>query len=377
MADIIENNDAPDQGAIDAKAELAQHMAVALNGGMPSAITEPAAQQEPAPIVSVDPFTPFKELGYDTPEALIRDIADYRNIKANPAPPPAFKFENEASERIFKAIQAGKTEEVRSHLDQEYRIDRLVNVDMTPEIASDVVKLGMQLKYKDLTSKEIDYRFNKQFGLPAKPVQTSTEDTDEYQERVNNWQAIVEDKQMELMIEAKLAKPELQATKQKLVFPDIQQPQDNAYLQWKSTMEEGDKLAAQTTEAYKALLPKQLETKLNFNDEANKIAFEFQYEPDQEGFNKAIAMVSDIDQFYGHFISPDGIPDRVGFAKAIYFAINRDKVLMEAMKQSKNATIKASLPDNSQNGGLIRQMVTGPEEPSEIDKQMALRGIRK
>jgi hypothetical protein len=88
-------------------------------------------------------------------------------------------------------------------------------------------------------------------------------------------------------------------------------------------------------------------------------------------------MVSDIDLFWKQFINPDGTPDRIRFAKAIYFAVNQDKVLTEAMKQSKNATIKASLPDNSQNGGLIRQMVTGPEEPSEIDKQMALRGIRK
>lgn len=358
------------------KAELAAQMNVRLNGGAPAATTEPSPADQPVATTQTDPLTPFKELGYDTQESIVKDLNEWKQFKANPPKPEPFKFENEASERIFKALQAGKTTELYSYLDQETKIDRLVGAEMTPEVASDVVKLGMQLKYKDLTPKEIDYRFNKQFGLPAKPVQTSTEEPDEYQERLSNWQSIVDDKQMELMIEAKLAKPELQATKQKLVFPEIAQQQDADYLQWKTTMEESDRLAAQTTEAYKALTPKHLETKLNFNDEANKINFDFQYEPDADGFKQAIEMVSDIDLFWKQFINQDGTPDRVKFADAVYFAVNKNKVIMEAMKQAKNATIKASMPDNSQ-GGLVRQMVTDAGEPSEMDKEMARRGIRK
>lgn len=372
MADdiIVEQNQSAAEP--DFKAQLAEQMAISLNGGI---VPETIAQQQAAATATTvdtppsDPFGIFKEkFGYETPEAAITDIESLRAFKA--APPAAeFKFENPDSEKVMRALQAGKHTEVYQILEQQMKIDSLTEGEMTPEKAAEVVKLGMQIKYKDLSSKEIDHKFNKTYALPPKPVQTSDEEPEEYQARVATWQAVVDDKQMDLMIEAKLAKPDLQTAKTKLVFPEIGQTVDEDYVQWKKAIEDNGKLAEQTAQAYKAFTPKTIETKINFNDEANKIAFEFQYEPDVQGFAQSVEMVSDVTLFWKQFINPDGSPNREKFLDAVYFASNKDKVILAAMNQAKNATIKASLPDNS-TGGLIRQMPQGQEDVSELDKQM-------
>lgn len=360
-----------------AKAELAQLMGLALGTATPvqASATQTTDISEPAAVV--DHFGVFREkFGYDTPETAIKEIEALRAYKATPII-PEIKFENETSEKIFKALAAGKTAEVYSFLDQDVKIDRLISADLTKDSAADVVKLGMQLKYKDLTPEEINYKFNKQFAIPPKPIQGAIEEQEEYDARVQAWDAVVTDKQMELMIEAKLAKPELQTTKQKLVFPEIESQADPDYAQYRKMLAENDRVAEEAAIEYKKLTPKSAETRINFNDEANKIAFEFQYEPTTEDFAKNVEATIDEKAFWNLFNNPDGTPNRAKFLRVINFARNEEKVLLEAMKQAKNATIKASLPDNSQAGGLVRQMINEPAEESEMEKQMRLRGIRK
>jgi hypothetical protein len=323
-----------------------------------------------------DPFGIFKEkFGYDTPETAIKEIEELRAYKATPII-PELKFENEESARIVKALQAGKHAEVYSILEQQVKIDRLVEGDMTAEKAADVVKLGMQIKYKDLTPQEIDYKFNKQFALPPKPALLAGEDQEEYDARVATWQSVVDDKKMELMIEAKLAKPELQTSKQKLVFPEIEQNIDPNYEQYLNALQEGDKVAAQAAIEYQKITPDSVETKLRFIDEPNKIDFEFQYKPTPEKFAQAMQVTMDEANLWALFNNPDGTPNREKFLRVINYALDEQGVIMEAIKQGKNAALKSNLPDNS-TGGLVRNLPSSQtQEPSELDKQMriALKG---
>lgn len=355
------------------KAELDQQMAISLNGGIPPAATAVSpASQEPA--IPVDPFGVFKEkFGYTTPEAAVQDIEALRAFRAAP-PTVELKFENETSKRVVEALQAGKLQEVYDVLDQQMRIDRLTGVEINGDSAAEIVKYGMQLRYKDLTPAEINYKFNKQFALPAKPALLPAEDQDEYNARVADWQAQIEDKKMELVIEAKTIRPDLLSAKSKLVFPTIASEQDASFQEWQKTVHDNDRLAAETTQAYKAFTPKSLETKINFKDEPNKIDFDFTHEPDPQSFTRAIDMVTDINKFWQSFIGPDGTPDRKAFATTLYFAMNKEKVILDVMNQTKNATIKAMLPDNS-TGGLVRQLPQ-TQEPNELDQQMriALKG---
>ena len=240
--------------------------------------------------------------------------------------------------------------------------------DLAEEVAADIVKMGMQLKYKDLTPEEINYKFNKQFAVPPQPQQGVDEEDEVYNQRVADWQAVVTDKQMELMIEAKLVKPELQNAKTKFTIPEIETPVDEGYIQYKKMLEERPVDDQAVIEAYKAMAPKSIETKINFKDEANKIDFQYQYEPDAAKFAKAVELACNQDQFWSLFKKSDGSPDRERFLDMIYFAIDKENYLLSAMNQTKNATIKASLPDNSQ-GGLTRQ-TTQTVEVNELDQQM-------
>lgn len=353
------------------KAELDQQMAISLNGGMAPAAVEPAATAGAGAAIvtpASDPFGIFKEkFGYESPEAAVQDIESLRAFRAAP-PAGELKFENEQSRLVVEALQAGKFNEVYEVLDQQMKIDRLTTGELTNETAADIVKLGMQIKYKDLTPAEINYKFNKQFALPAKPGIMPAEYQDEYNEKLAAWEKEVADKQMELLIEAKLAKPDLQSTKAKLVFPTIARQQDASYQEWQKTIQDNERIAAEATQAYKAFTPKSLETKINFKDDANKIDFDFTHEPDPQSFNKTMEMTSDIDLFWKSYVNPDGTPDRLGFARDLYFAKNREKLILDAMNQAKNATIKAMLPDNS-NAGLVRQMPQ-TQEPNELDTLM-------
>lgn len=390
MADNVDQNQDVQIQQPDAATELAQQMAIALGGQMPAEqqqvaptaeeVAAAAAQaQQAAP---VDYFGTIKEkFGYNTHEDAIVEIEQLRAFKA--APTVDIPFENEDSERLFKAVTKGDRKAVYEILHKEQQLDRYLTAEVTADTAADIVKLGMQLKYKDLSPAEIDYKFKKTFAVPPKPTQDMHEEPEDFNLRLSAWQEIANDKQMELLIEAKLAKPELESAKSKLVFPEIDSSQDDKYSQYLKMLEDQPRFEAEQEQrnaealaAYKAFTPKSIETKLTFIDEPNKINFEFQYEPDPESFGKAQAMVASEEAFFNSFKNPDGTPDRQGFLKAIYFAKNADKMLMAAINQGKNAHIKASLPDNS-GSGIVRQMGGQPAELSELDKAMAAAGIRR
>lgn len=374
----------------DFKAELDQMMAISLNGGMlpqasevqaaspeTQAASEATTQVQTQGEVSQvsDPFGLIKQkFGYESHEAAIKEIEELRAFKEQPRL-PEFVFQSEDDARILKALAAGKRDELREFLNREAQIQQLVSGDVTKETAAQIVKLKMQLTNKDLTQQEIDYRYKKQFGVPPQPVRGMDEEDDEYNGRMAQWQEVVNDREMDLIIEAKMARPDIEKAKGQLSVPEIETPVDEGYAQYQQMLAQKAQDDAATRQAYKSLTAKAIETKLNFKDEANKIEFEFQFEPDAEGFTKAVETACDADLFWQTFTNSDGTPNRQKFLDAIYYANNKDKVIMSAINQGKNAAIKASLPDNSQSGLLIKQ-VTQNQEPNELDTQMrqSLRG---
>lgn len=322
-----------------------------------------------------DLFAPIKEkFGYNSSEDAIREIEELRNYKANPTP-AELKFENEQSERIYKALKEGKHEEVLDVLAKQRQIDQLTSGEINESNADSIIKLAMKLKYseQDLSDAEIEYKFKKQYSIPKEPVQSSDELDEDFLARKQQWQEVVDDVKMSKLIDAKLAKPELQSAKSKLVVPDINSPVDQEYLNYKKMIEEHASKAEEIAQAYNSFNADALEKKVDFTDEPNKINFQFQYKPAEEKLKKAAEYASDINKLLDLFVTPDGKPDRKGFLEFVYYGLNKDEAIMEAMKQSKNATIKAGLPDNS-NGSFNRQNPT-LQEPSELHKQMQAAGI--
>lgn len=384
---IIENQQEIQQ--VDAKAELAQQMAIALNGGrvaeqpivenintnnLPNSEAENQTENVIVNDIPQITFESIKEkFAYEKPEDAIKEIEELRAFKANPI--AELEFENEQSRKLFEAIKGGKQKEAYAILAEQEALENYTTLEVNKDNAADIIKLGMKYKYKDLTPAEIDYKYKKQFSIPKEPTINSDELEEDFEVRKNEWKNQVSDIEMEKIMEAKLIKPELESRKAKLILPDIEAEIDEDYVNWKQQQEQSSKINAETVEAYKAFTPKSIETKINFNDEANKVAFDFQYEPSVEDLGKSVDMVTDINKFYQKFIGQDGKPDRQRFLKAIHFAVNAESILTEAMKQSKNATIKSLLPDNS-NGAIVRQMAQ-THQMSELDASMQQAGIKR
>lgn len=354
--------------------QIAEQMAISLNHGIvpqTNAATEPPVTEPPAhtePSV-INPFDVIREkYSYATAEDAIKEIEELRALKNNPVP-PAIKFADEFNKKLFKAIQNGQTKEVTAILKEQEKLESLTTTEITKDTAADIIKLGMQLEYKTLSPAEIEYKYKQQFGLPKEPVKTDIEEEDDFLARKNEWQEKVNDIEMNRMIEAKMALPKLEGAKTKIQLPELPTIVDEGYNQYLKMLEKKPAMEAEVLAAYKSFTTKSIETKLPFIDEANKIAFDFQFEPDSETFNKSVDMVLNIDSFFDLFVKPDGTPDRQGFLDAIYFATNKEKIIMEAIKQAKNATIKSFLPDNS-GGGMQRHAPGMNNEPNELQQHM-------
>ena len=183
---------------------------------------EPAKQE--APVVDYNQYLKEK-FGFDNEEVAIDEFNRLKNQKSQD-----LSFENEESEKFFKLLKDGKEDEVYNYLAEKKKIESLANsnVDNT-DIASDIIKFNLQKKYPDLSQDEIEYKFNKQFAIPEKPEQ-SLDDTDEdYDRKLAIWEKQKSLAEKELMIEAKLAKPEIDKYRPSLVLPDInRQVQDNS-----------------------------------------------------------------------------------------------------------------------------------------------------
>lgn len=388
MADnVVEEQQQAQVAAPDFKAELDQMMAISLNGGVQpemkapeSAASEPNLAQTETQVQTqnaaqaADPFGFLKEkFGYENHEAAIKEIEGLRAFKEQPRL-PEFVYENEESANILKALSKGDKKPLYEYLHREHQIERLITGEVTKETASDIVKMRMQLT-NDLTPQEIEYQYKKQFGVPPQPVRGVEEEDSEYNERVSQWQETVNDRTMDLIIAAKMARPDIAKSKGQLSVPQIETQVDEGYAQYQQMLAQKAQEDVATKEAYKSLTSKAIETKLNFKDEANKIDFEFQFEPDAEGFSRAVETACDAELFYQTFANSDGTPNRQKFLDAIYYANNKDKIIMSAINQGKNAAIKASLPDNSQ-GGILAKQVAQSQEPNELDQQMrvSLRG---
>lgn len=377
--------------------QLKQNMSLALGGFMPNQTqvapttqettttetTETAPTEVTTTVTEQTPsfdFSTFSQkFGYQNPEDAIKEIEELRAWKENPI--EEIELPNEESKKLYEYIKKGDLKKATQILNKKFEIEDYLSQEVSDDNAENIIKLGMKVKRPDLSDKEINYRFNKQFGLPKEPIQRVDESEDDFQERLNEWKEKIEDIKMDKVIEAKMAKSDLETHKSTLELPDIEEevnPEFQNFLEQKKNQENLQKINEQTIQAYKSLTPKSVEKKINFNDEPNKINFDFTYEPSAEDFNKNVEIATNFDElFFPLFIGKDGKPDREKLLRVIDFARNEDKVLTEAIKQSKNATLKAGLSKPPVNGQRLAPQTQQQGTDLDAAMQIALNGWRR
>ena len=165
-----------------------------------------------------------REFEIDDVAVLKAERDELKKFKEAPPTPAEIKFADDQSKIIHELLREGKKKEVRQFLETQERLETYTTAEVNDDTAPDIIKLGMQLKYKDLSPKEIEYKFNKEFGLPKEPTMLDGELEDEFNQRKSEWQDKVNDIRMNRNIEAKLTKPELDKLKSQIVLPELSKP---------------------------------------------------------------------------------------------------------------------------------------------------------
>jgi hypothetical protein len=136
------------------------------------------------------------------------------------------QWANDDSKRFFDYLKEGKEDDIYNYLNQKKQLERLEKYDVADaNQAAEIIRANLQFKYKDLSPSEIDRLFTRQYSMPVKPTQGLDQTDEEYGIVLQSWESQVKEKQQDMIIDAKLAKPELANFKSKIVLPDIQKPQ--------------------------------------------------------------------------------------------------------------------------------------------------------
>jgi hypothetical protein len=188
--------------------------------------TKPAAQEEEKP--KDEETETFDEVEYlkknfevESIDAIKAEREELKKLREQK--PQELKFENDKSKQVYDLLQAGKVDEVLEIYNQEKKIDKTLSLEVNKDTAEEIIKTGMSLKYKDLSPSEINYKYNKEFGLPKEPKQATDELDEDFAVRKSEWDEKVKDIEMSKVIEAKLLRPELESSKSKIALPELGQ----------------------------------------------------------------------------------------------------------------------------------------------------------
>jgi len=150
-----------------------------------------------------------------------------------------FQFD-EKQLKTLEYLKPEKEDELFNYLQTKKKVDRLISEDVSEKNAADIVKFQMQQKYTTLSPEDIEYKFNRQYGIPKEPKEPQEEkfiSTDDYEaakekylEDKQDWEQRVREVKNELLIDAKLAVPDIQKLKSELTLPDIQKPNQQQQL---------------------------------------------------------------------------------------------------------------------------------------------------
>jgi hypothetical protein len=163
-----------------------------------------------------------KEFDIEDPAVLKAEREELKKLKENPSAPAEIKFANEQSRLLVEYLKEGKEDEALEILNTKKRIDKITAGEVTESNASDIVKMAIKAKYKDYDDKDVERKFNKQFGVPKEPVYDELKETeDEFKERHNEWKDKVAEAKADIILEAKTVKPDLQKLSTELIIPDI------------------------------------------------------------------------------------------------------------------------------------------------------------
>lgn len=273
------------------------------------------------------------EFGFET----IDEAKEFFQTAKEKTEQPSLKFENEDSEKFFNLLKEGKKDEVYEFLAQQKRIEKLSGAEVNIKTAEEIIKLSIQSKNPNLSDDEIDFVFQEKFDIPAKPVKGFEEDDEEFQQRLNQWESKVSAVEKKMVIEAKMAQPEIAQLKKNLVLPDIQPTQSSEATQ------EDLQLVQELREQFEQTLESDYKNfggfNVTFKDESSGIEIPIAYVPTDEEKVALKNELSDFDhtEYFGNrWFAKDGKPQVPQMMADKYFLENKEKILQKVANEAAN-----------------------------------------
>jgi hypothetical protein len=333
----------------------------------PAVPATPAANEE---ILEEDSFVK-QHLGFENLETAKKEIEALRNAAKTPA---EHKFVNEQSQKLYEAFKSGKEDDIFGYLSQKKQLEKLSKLELTKaEDAAEILKTVLQFKHKDLSKEEIDFYFNSQNPLPQKPVQKDDQTDEEYQESLSLWKQQVEQVEKKMIIEAKLAKPELAKYQSELVLPDIPQA---APTQTGPSQEELAQLQQQQA-AYIQDVDKGLSELKGFNveykDEEVSLPLNYDITPDEKAKIKPImeSLFTDLSYLSNRWANKDGSINTKLMAEDLYILENKEKVFQKFANESAAQRLAHKIKADSNidlNDRSAQRLHNPGDAASEVDK---------
>jgi hypothetical protein len=311
-------------------------------------VTEP-------PDPSFDPNSFVKErFGFDTVEEAEQEIRKFKEKKD-------FEFTDDSSRNLFNAIREGKTDDVFSILNEQKKLEKLTNSEINADIAVDIIKTSIANKYKDLTSDEVDLLFYENYNFPRKPEQGYDETDEDYGQKLKNWESQVEFIEKRMVIDAKVARPELEKLKSELKLPDI----DRVAEREEASREEFEMLQ-QARQVYEKTLDAEFQNFKGFDvvvkDEDVEIPISFNISDEERLSLKESLSDFDADEYLeNRWFTEDGKPNVKQVMADRYVLENLPRILQKFaneaasqrllahIKKSGNVTINQTTPQGTPN----------------------------
>lgn len=340
----------------------------------PSPFSVDAWKMEPSQAVQQAPEA-------ETPEAIIEEntatpieetasITEEKKVEPTIIEPEPIKFANEESEKVFNLLKEGKIDDVYAIISEQ---KKLATVDKLPP--ADIIKLNLQYQHKDFTPQEINDLFEDTYSMPEKPVQSISEDDDDFKAREDKYNAQLEKIENRIKRDAKPATAELLKLSKEIVLPDIQKQQA---LVNEPTQEELDVLKAKS-DLFLKKAAEELNAlqgyKVTYKDEEVEIPVAYNLTKDEKSKIQPLIELSHSNGI--EFLKSIGWLDEAGelvaskLAEDLPFIINKEAVLQKMVTETgvlRYAAAKKSIKNIDYSGGKTGGGEVGAS-PEQIQKK--------
>ena len=280
-----------------------------------------------------------ERFGYDSVEQAEQE---FKKLKEQ----PSFEFKDDVSKSLFDAIKEGKADDVYEILNQQKRLEKLTNSELTPDLAAEIVKTNIKNKYKDLSADDVELLFYDQHFVPLKPEQGYDESDEDYAGKVKTWQSQVDYAERKLMIEAKVIRPELEKLKSEIKLPDIYNEAGR-----EAESQEEFEIMQQARSIYEKTLDSDFQSFSGFNvsvkDEDVEIPISFNVAEDERLAMKNDLTDFDSDSYFEkRWFAEDGKPKVQQIMADKYLLENREKIFSKIANEAASQRLLAHLKKN-------------------------------